>query len=280
MTMDRFDRAFPLEGIEILSRAKGGDGRTVEAYAAVFDTPAEIHDQHGDYMEVIHRTAFNRTLKNGAVERALVLYNHGRNVVNGQVDSLAQVPLGSPLEIVADIRGLKTVTRYNKSALAESVLEAVRAGDIKAQSFRGGIYRSDPNGKVPRSRSGVLPTVTRMELGLSDYGPTPSPYYKDAAILAVRSATDVASVITEMFQGLDEDERQVLLRALDTTRRVGDPDPATATSTTEPGTEDPRTSAHSGRSKDLARQRELAVWAELARMEMAIHGQATVGDHR
>lgn len=279
--MDRFDRAFPLEGIEILSRAKGGDGRTVEAYAAVFNVPAEIHDQHGDYNEVIHRAAFNRTLKNGGAERALVLYNHGRSVINGQPDSLAQVPLGSPVEITADSRGLKTVTRYNKTALADAVLEAVRAGDIKAQSFRGGIYRSDPNGKVPRAKGGVLPTVTRMELGLTDYGPTPSPYYKDAAILAVRSATDVASMITDLFQGLDEDERQVLIRALDTTRHIGDPDPATATSTTEPGTEDPRTTAaHSGRSKDLARQRELAAWAELRRMEMAVHGQAAVGDSR
>ena len=271
--MDRFDRAFPLEGIEILSRAKGGDGRTVEAYAAVFDTPAEIHDQHGDYMEVIHRSAFNRTLKGGGAARALVLYNHGRSVVDGKVDSLAQVPLGSPLEITADGRGLRTVTRYNKSALAESVLEAIKNDDIRAQSFRGGIYRSDPAGKVPRSKAGgTLPTVTRMELGLTDYGPTPSPYYEGAKILAVRSVTEVASAIAE----LSEDERQELIRALATTRESV-PEPATATSTTEPGTEDPRTPAHSGRSQDLARQRQLALWAELRRMEMAVaHGEAPV----
>ena len=29
----------------------GGDGRTVEAYAAVFDDPAEINDHEGHYIE-------------------------------------------------------------------------------------------------------------------------------------------------------------------------------------------------------------------------------------
>jgi hypothetical protein len=50
-----FDRSYPLEGIEIVSRAKGGDGRTVEAYASVFDVPTEIHDEHGHYIETIDR---------------------------------------------------------------------------------------------------------------------------------------------------------------------------------------------------------------------------------
>jgi len=68
---DYFDRAFPLEGIEILSRAKGGDGRTVEAFAAVFDVPQEIRDEHGHYRERIAATAFNKTLADGAISRAL-----------------------------------------------------------------------------------------------------------------------------------------------------------------------------------------------------------------
>lgn len=263
--MDRFDRAFPLEGIEILSRAKGGDGRTVEAYAAVYDAPTEIRDQHGNYNEIIDRTAFNRTLSNGNAMRALVLYNHGRNVVDGKVDSLAQVPLGSPVEITTDSRGLRTVTRYNKSALADSVLEAVRAGDIRAQSFRGGIYRSDPNGKVPRARNGELPTVRRMELGLSDYGPTPSPYYEGAAIVAVRSITEVASLLAD----LSDDERSELIRALATTRPIGDPEPASGTAIPALATADPRENAHSGRLA-LLRLRAEAEFAGVSRGTEAI----------
>lgn len=269
-TREFYDRSFALEGIEILSRAKGGDGRTVEAYAAVFDVPVEIHDQHGDYMEVIHRAAFNRTLANNGAKRALVLYNHGRTVIDGKVDSLAQVPLGSPVKIEPDGRGLLTVSRYNKSVLADSVLEAVRAGDIKAQSFRGAIYDSTPK-RVPRIRRGEeLPTITRMELGLSDYGPTPRASYEDARILAVRAAQDIFCDIA----GLDEAERAELFRMMLATTRPGGSESETATSNLELGTEGPA-SRTSGRSRDLARQRELANWAELAYMEMATNGKAT-----
>jgi hypothetical protein len=48
--MTEFVRAWALDDIRIRS---GGDGRTVEAYAAVFDTPTEVHDQDGHYNEVI-----------------------------------------------------------------------------------------------------------------------------------------------------------------------------------------------------------------------------------
>lgn len=247
-----YDRSFPLDGIEILSRAKGGDGRTVEAYAAVFDTPQEIHDAHGDYTERIHRTAFNRTLSNNGASRALPLYHHGMNVVDSKPNPLAQVPIGTAVSINADGRGLLTVTRFNKSALAESVLEAIKNDDIRGYSFRGAIYRSNPT-RVPRTRPGQpLPDVTRMELGLSDYGPTPTPYYEGAAILAVRSVHQIASELA----GLDEAERHELIRMLATTG-YGHSEPTTATPRRGPGTEDPR-SAHSGRI-ELLRLRAEAV---------------------
>jgi HK97 family phage prohead protease len=247
-----FDRSYPLEGIEIVSRAKGGDGRTVEAYASVFDVPTEVHDEHGHYNETIDRSAFNRTLSNNGAKRALVLYNHGMTL-DGKPDIMAQVPLGSPLEIRADGRGLLTISRYNKSALADSVLEAIRNEDIRSQSFRGRIYKSTPD-RVPRVRAGQsLPTVTRMELGLSDYGPTPRAYYDGASIVAVRSATAIFSDIA----GLDEDERAELFRMMLATTRGSDSELDTATSNQEPGTEDPR-EAHSGRI-ELLRLRAKAV---------------------
>jgi hypothetical protein len=72
-----FARSFALDDIHILRAADGhGDGRTVEAYAAIFDTPTEITDQHGHYLEVIARTAFNRTISHG-FDRVGVFYHHG-----------------------------------------------------------------------------------------------------------------------------------------------------------------------------------------------------------
>jgi HK97 family phage prohead protease len=259
-----FARSFALDDIQILDRAKGGDGRTVEAYAAVFNVATEVHDQHGDYMEKIHPTAFNRTLANGAVSRSLYLYNHGRSVVDGKPDSLAQVPIGSPLSVQADGKGLRTVARLNRSALADATLEAVKAGDIKGYSFRGNAYRSDPE-KLPRVRRGeALPTVTRMELSLSDFGPTPTPYYEEAEIVAVRSA----QVILSTIDGLDESERAELFRMLLAATQPPADSAPTATPIQGPGPDDAR--QRSARDKDLARQRELAQWAELRRMEMAV----------
>lgn len=253
-----YDRTFPLDDIQI---QRSGDGRTVEAYAAMFDQAYEVRDQHGHYMEVIQRNAFNRTL-NGAGRNAMCLYNHGRNL-EGQPDSMASIPLGTPLEIRPDGRGLLTVTRYNRGPYTDQVLESVRNGDIKAQSFRGGIYRSDPPGRIPRAGYGrALPTVTRHELGLTDYGPTPIPVNQGAEIVAVRSVQDLLEELAE----LDADEREELLRTLDLSTHDGDPDEFeddcededdedvlddSATSDgSGPGAEDPpaeRSATHSGR---------------------------------
>jgi HK97 family phage prohead protease len=260
--METFARSFPLDDIQILKRAKGGDGRTVEAYAAVFDVPKEIHDRNGDYIEKIHRTAFNRTLSQGPT-RALYLYNHGLSVVTGRSEPMYGVPLGSPKDVRADGRGLRTVAQLNRSPLADATLAAIENGDVKGYSFRGNAYRSDPQ-QLPRTREGdPLPTVTRMELSLADFGPTPSPYYEEAEILALRSAGVLLSEI-------DEVTRAELLRLLlgATSPFAGNPAP-TPPPTPAPGPEDsaPR---HSTREQDLARQRELKRWAELRRMEMAV----------
>jgi len=217
-----FLRSYPLDDICIRS---GGDGRTVEAYAAVFDTPAEINDVHGHYVEVIARTAFNKTIAERGTKVG-VFYNHGLTL-HGTPSDTGSVPIGTPLEIRADGRGLYTVTRYNKTPLAESVLEAVRDGSITGQSFRGRIYQSTPK-RVSRGRPGEpLPTVTRTELGLSEYGPTPHPSYEGASILAVRA---------EQIMNMPEDERQQL---------VGLISQRTATPESGAGAEEPRT--HSGR---------------------------------
>lgn len=218
-------RTFALDDI---SRSRTGDGRTVTAYAAVFDVPTEVRDQHGHYTEDIHRAAFNRTVKAGKA-RAVCLYNHGMTL-DGKPNGLLQVPLGTPLEIRPDGKGLLTVTRYNKGPVADQVLAAIDAGDIKGQSFRGRIIRSNPNGRIPRARPGQpLPKVTRLELGLSDYGPTPVPYYEGADIVAVRS-------VVQLVDQLDDDERAELLAALTAT-------PADA----GPGAEDSHQMVHSGR---------------------------------
>lgn len=237
----RYDRMWPLDDILIRS---GGDGRTVEAYAAVFDTPSEIKDEHGHYMEVIARSAFNRAISHG-IGRINVFYHHGMTL-HGTPSDLGSVPIGSPVDIRPDGRGLRTVTRFNRSTLADSVLEAIRNDDIKGYSFRGRVFQSDP-ARTPRHRPGSpLPTVTRTELGLAEYGPTPTPAYAEAGILAVRSAAAVAAQIV----CLPADERAELVRMLAVSTPL-DPETDTATPDVGPGTEDPP-AGHSGRKEQIA----------------------------
>jgi len=204
---DMFVRSFPLQDIAV---RPGGDGRVVEAYAAVFDTPAAIKDGQGHYSEVIDRGAFNRTIANNA-QRIGVFYNHGMSLYGTPSDRFS-VPIGTPEEIRADDKGLLTVTRFAKTDLADEILEVIRSGGLAGYSFTGRLIRSDPKAP-PRGGygrgGGGLQTVRRYELGLSEYGPTPMPAYSQAAIVGVRAALRDAQLREELRELLsstpDED---------------------------------------------------------------------------
>lgn len=218
--MSTFIRAFPLEDISIRS---GGDGRTVEAYAAVFDRAVPIRDHQGEYEEVIARGAFRKTLAERGTNFG-VFYNHARDLYGGPSDTFS-IPIGVPIEVKEDARGLVTVTRYNKTPLADQVLESIRNGDIRGQSFSGVFVKSNP--QAPRfgfapADDGTLTTVTRTEVAMREYGPTPFPAYDEAAILGVRAALLRELITPEQLNDL-----------LDLTRQRAE---ASATRTSEPAT--------------------------------------------
>jgi HK97 family phage prohead protease len=204
-------RLYPLEDIHILRSADGGDGRTVEAFAAVFDDPAEIQDHEGHYVETIDRAAFNKVIADASRARGgfpgsvKVLYNHGMTI-QGTPSERFSMPIGVPVDIRAEQRGLLTRTRYSDTPLAEEILENIRAGSITSQSFTGRIVRSDPllrRGDRHRPDSaGNLRTVRRTELGLREYGPVLWPAYSGAEILGVRMSTPGA------FGDPEPDEQQ------------------------------------------------------------------------
>jgi phage head maturation protease len=184
-------RAYELEDIHI----KPGTGRSVEAYATVFDTEAEIVDTEGHYLEVNDPHAFDKHLQRmGGVFRVGVFYNHGKTL-HGKSSEAGSVPLGRPELIRADARGLLTVTEYNKTQLADDILEGIKSGSISAQSYTGPVFKSTPalsrsqrrRGGYQPNPDGTLQTVRRMELGIFEYGPTPIPAYEDAAIVGVRA---------------------------------------------------------------------------------------------
>ncbi|MFG2515970.1 HK97 family phage prohead protease [Streptomyces sp. NPDC048584] len=259
---DTFRRYFPLEDIRVRA---GGDGRTVEAYAAVFDTPVEVHDQDGDYLEQIDRRAFDRTLQQLAPAgsrstwRVGVFYNHGRTLW-GTPSERGSMPIGTPVELKTDTRGLLTVTRYNKTELADEVLENIREGAITGQSFTGRIIRSDP-GRPPRSgwradREGKLRSVRRQEIALKEYGPTPFPVYQDAAVVGVR-AEQVMTLLSE----LPVDERDKLATMLRTGTPLDPPPEGTPADPPATGDPNPGAAAEDPPSRHSARQK--IAWIKL-----------------
>lgn len=192
------ERSVPLIDIE----RSGHDRRTVTAYAATFDDLYPITDQFGDYDEEIDPTAFNREIGRG-IASVNVFFNHGMTL-DGASSERYSMPLGTPIEIKPDDRGLLTVTRYAKTDLADEVLELIDSGAIKYQSFRGAIYEVDerftPDGRLIRRLT---------QLGLKEYGPAPFPANDRAEMLAIRSQM-VADEIKEM----NPDERRGLLALL------------------------------------------------------------------
>jgi HK97 family phage prohead protease len=190
-----FFRTYELEDIQIVSRAQGdATGRLVEAYAAVFNQDAEIHDHEGDYNEQNDPGAFNRSIDHASRSSrnpVRCIYNHGMTI-HGTPAERFSIPIGTPREIRAESRGLLTRTMYNETPLADEVLEAIKSGSITAQSYTGRIIRSDPQlrrGERYRPKNGKLITVRRLELGLREYGPTPFPAFSGAEILGVRMST-------------------------------------------------------------------------------------------
>lgn len=211
--MSDYERMFALSDIEI---SRSGDGRQVVAYAAVFNDPQEIHDKHGDYIETIDRSAFDTAIARG-IGRVNCHYHHGMTL-HGTPSDLGTVPIGRPLEIRADGKGLLTTTQFNRSALADAVLESIKNGDITGYSFRGAIVRSSPEGRVTRNRDGSLRTVTRHEMGLTEYGPTPSPAYAGAGVVAVRYTRGISDARAHALTGAQRGaairrHRQELLRS-------------------------------------------------------------------
>lgn len=185
-------RSVPLEDISI----RAGTGRDVEAYAAVFGVSAPVNDQDGRYTEELDPSCFNRAISDAAPQgrrkdwRVGVFYHHGMTLFGAPSDRHS-MPIGKTLDMKADSRGLWTLTRYNRTQLADEVLENIREGSISGYSFSGNFRRSDPpvpRGGFSRRWHGELPHVRRLESTLTEYGPTPNPIYDEAGVVGMRAA--------------------------------------------------------------------------------------------
>ena len=214
-----YTRSFALDDISIRA---GGDGRTVDAYMAVFNSPVRIVDQDGEYEEEIDPTCFNRAISDAAPNgsrrnwKVGVFYNHGLTIHGTPSDRHSEA-CGIALDIRPDQKGVLTAVRYTN----DEILEGIRDGRYSAYSFAGAFRRSDPmpTGRFRAGRDGSLTRVRRLESTLREFGPTPFPAYDGAEVVGVR-AEQAAMLLSSMSY----DERQRLVEIFRSGAPLDSPD--------------------------------------------------------
>ncbi len=203
----QFDaRVFPIDDLEVLRAEQGGDGRTVRAYAAIYERPVIVTEFGDTYEEIVRAGAFRRTIAQRRTNFQ-VLFNHGRTLQGTPAERYA-MPLGVPLEVTEDSRGLLTVVRYAATDLADEVLELIKAGALRGMSFSGTWVQN----RLVKGVAGQLDRVERLEVAMREFGPTPFPVYEAAKIVGVRSA----------LSALTAAERATLLAELDREQLAAD----------------------------------------------------------
>lgn len=170
-------------------RSEASDGRTMEGYAAVFDTPTRIESWEGNFDEVIVRGAFGKTL---AERRPVLQFDHGQDARTGSV------PIGRIDELREDDRGLYVRAELYDNPVVEPIRQAIAGRSIDGMSFR---FRVNNDKWTRRDNDVELRTIREVEL--YELGPVVFPAY-DATTVGVRS----------LLAGLDEVERRSLIREL------------------------------------------------------------------
>lgn len=177
-------------GFEFEERA-GGDGRTLEGYAAVFNSPTRIRDIGGDFDEVIHPGAFVRSLRS---RTPILQWDHGKD------PRVGTVPIGQIQDLAEDSRGLHVRARLYDNPVVEPVRQAIEGRSIKGMSFRFGV---PDKGDEWSRRTGDVDLRGIRDADVHELGPVAFPAYDDTSV-SVRS----------LLAQCDPDERRALIREL------------------------------------------------------------------
>jgi len=183
--------AFCVRSFDFEIRAVGGDGRTLEGYAAVYNQPTRIAALGGDFDEQIMQGAFSRSL---AQRQPVVQWEHGKD------PRVGAVPIAEPPDISEDTRGLHVRTRLFANPVIEPVRQAIEAQAVKGMSFR---FSVPPGGDDWQRRRDDVDLRSVRDADLYELGPVVFPAY-DSTSVTVRS----------LLAQLDVDERRTLLREL------------------------------------------------------------------
>lgn len=177
--------------VEFRADGDGGDGRTLEGYAAVFDQATRID---GQFDEIVKRGAFRKTL---AERNPVMQFDHGNDKRTGSA------PIGSIRELREDDNGLLVRARLFDNDLVEPIRQAVEGQAIRGMSFKFRAVRDewmDADGQrlssddlADRLSDGEQVTREIREVELFELGPVVFPAY-DQTSVGVRSVFDPQQV--------------------------------------------------------------------------------------
>ncbi len=168
-----------------------GDGRTLEGYAAVFNSPTRIRSWEGDFEEEIAPGAFKSALRTG---KPVLQFDHGRDARTGTV------PIGAIGDLREDDAGLFVSARLFDNPVVEPIRQAIEGKAVTGMSFRfevereewtdnaGKKVRDDEIGRLlwdPGDRGPLKRRITRIN-PLHELGPVVFPAY-DTTSVGVRS---------------------------------------------------------------------------------------------
>lgn len=146
-----------------------GDGNTLVGYAAVFDSPTEIHSWEGDFTETIARGAFKRTLAQRA-GKVVAQFDHGMSEYT--------LPIGVPSVLREDDHGLYVEVELDSDPWVQETLKPKLGRSINGMSFRFSVTDDEWN------KAGDQRTVRSVKL--NEVGPVTFPAY-EATTVGVRS---------------------------------------------------------------------------------------------
>ena len=171
-----------LKAAPLLDGSVDMDARTFEGYASTWDL-----DRVDD---IIHRGAFAKSIQEGFPSGKIkVLWQH-------------YDPLGMPLEMREDEKGLFVKARVSKTVLGDEALELMRDGVVDTMS----IGFSIPSGKSDIDERGIR---NIREIKLMEFSPVTFPANEAAVI------TGVKQIKQALKNGASIDDVKALIESLD-----------------------------------------------------------------
>lgn len=162
----RETRNTPLSGFELREQPDGSGGSrlTFTGYACVTESPYPVRDALGEYQETVSRTAFDKTLADGADVSFLV---------NHEGVSMARTRSGS-LRLASDSRGLHVEARLNPARPDVQIARAaIDDGELNEMSFAFKAIRQKWDDDYTDRRLDEV-SLHRGDVSIVNYGMNPA----------------------------------------------------------------------------------------------------------